>query len=480
MTEVRLSPGYRLGPYEVLSVLGAGGMGEVYRARDIRLDRTVAVKELPAAMAADTERRERFEREARAVSALNHPNICALYDVGRQDDLEYLVMELVDGETLADRLTRGPLPLDQALKLGSEIASALTRAHRQGIVHRDLKPGNVMLTRQGAKLLDFGLARMEVPGSATAGTVLVTHLPTQPRPITQAGAVLGTFQYMSPEQLEGREADARTDIFSFGALLYEAITGRRAFEGASQASLISAIMTGSPTSISSLQPTTPPALDRVIRTCLAKDPDERWQTAQDLGAELKWIAEGGSQTSGPVPSVPPRRSRERWAWAVAGLLGLVAATAVAQLITVETPRREVTRFAVPPRGGVPTVVVPVKAGEASLSPAWPVFLPDGRHFLFVYSDDTGPRSLQVGSIDTGEITDLGPIRSRVEYGAGHIYYLEQQTLMARPFLSDSRRFTGEPFPVASDRLTDDDQRRQRFVGVERGRPRLRGRRAGTA
>ena len=211
-----LQAGLRLGPYEIVSPLGAGGMGEVYKARDTRLDRMVAVKVLPESLADDPERRERFEREARAVSALNHPNICTLHDIGRQDGIDYLVMELLDGESLADRLTKGPLPIDQALRLGVEIADALSKAHRQGIVHRDLKPANVMLTKVGAKLLDFGLARLDAPTTTSS----VSYLPTQAKGLTQAGTVLGTFQYMSPEQLEGKEADARADIFAFGALLY--------------------------------------------------------------------------------------------------------------------------------------------------------------------------------------------------------------------------------------------------------------------
>jgi len=294
-----LSVGTRLGPYEILSPLGAGGMGEVYRARDTRLDRTVAVKVLPAHLAQDPDRRARFEREARAASALNHPHICAVHDVGQQDGIDYLVMEHLEGETLADRLQKGALPQEQALRIGVQVADALDKAHRAGIVHRDLKPGNVMLTKAGAKLLDFGLARVAEPAGIAGG---LSTFPTQAKPLTEAGSLLGTFQYMAPEQLEGKEADARTDIFAFGSILYEMLTGRRAFEGKSQASLIAAILEREPAPIATLQPMTPHALERLVRRCLAKDPDERWQSAGDLAAELKWIADGGSVGAPPTAS----------------------------------------------------------------------------------------------------------------------------------------------------------------------------------
>src|SRR6185369_17247896 len=260
-----LSPGSRSGAYEILDLLGAGGMGEVYRARDTRLDRTVAIKILQGHLTDDADLRHRFEREAKIVSSLNHPHICTLYDVGHQDGIEYIVMEHLEGESLADRLTRGPLPLAELLKVATEIADALDRAHRQGLVHRDLKPGNIMLTKGGAKLLDFGLARA-TGLSPNAGDL---SSPTLSRPITTQGTIVGTFQYMAPEQLEGKDADARSDIFSFGAMLFEMVTGRKAFEGQSQASLISAIMKDDPPLVSSLQRTSPLALDRVIRQCLA-------------------------------------------------------------------------------------------------------------------------------------------------------------------------------------------------------------------
>src|SRR4051812_32767441 len=256
-----LSAGTRLGPYEIVSPLGAGGMGEVYRAKDTRLERTVAVKVLPSHLSASADVRQRFEREARTISQLSHPHICALYDVGREGDVEYLVMELIEGETLSDRLPKGPLPLEQTLRCGQEIADALDKAHRQGIVHRDLKPGNVMLTKSGVKLLDFGLAKSIVAaGSAPDATSLPTVMGKKEN-LTEAGTVLGTFQYMAPEQLEGKEADARSDLFAFGCVVYEMATARKAFAGASQASLISAILRDDPRPISQLLPSSPAALD---------------------------------------------------------------------------------------------------------------------------------------------------------------------------------------------------------------------------
>ncbi len=242
-----IQAGSRLGPYELLAPIGAGGMGEVWRGKDTRLDRSVAVKILPAAFAEDEERRQRFEREAKAISSLNHPHICTLFDVGHEGDVHFLVMELLEGEVLADRLQKGPLPLDQVVKLGAQVAEALSAAHKQGIVHRDLKPGNVVLTKTGAKLLDFGLART---GAGLGGPSGSTELPTEMKPLTTAGTVLGTFQYMAPEQLEGAEADPRTDIFALGALLYEMATARRAFEGKSKTSLIAAILASQPPPIS--------------------------------------------------------------------------------------------------------------------------------------------------------------------------------------------------------------------------------------
>ena len=278
---MELTPGSRLGPYEIVSRIGAGGMGEVFRARDTRLERSVAIKVLPAELANNAQLKVRFEREARAISQLNHPNICTLYDVG--DD--YLVMELLDGETLADRIARGPLPLADVLKFGAQIAEALDRAHRAGIVHRDLKPGNVMITKAGAKLLDFGLAKSVQEEVTPDGETQQLN-----RSLTQEGTILGTFQYMAPEQLEAEQADSRTDIFALGAVLYEMTTGRRAFAGKTKTSLIASIVAGNPQPVSELAPLSPAALDHVISKCLEKERDDRWQSAHDVAQELKWIA----------------------------------------------------------------------------------------------------------------------------------------------------------------------------------------------
>src|ERR1700716_1640721 len=286
-------PGRRLGPYEILTAIGAGGMGEVYRARDTRLDRIVAIKVLPTHLADRSELRERFEREAHVVASLNHPHICTVHDTGHQDGIDFLVMEYLEGETLAQRLLKGALPLEQVLQYAIEIADALDKAHRKGVTHRDLKPGNIMLTKSGTKLLDFGLAKLKQ--EVAPANVQLSQLPTANDPLTAQGTIVGTLQYMAPEQLEGKEVDARTDIFAFGAVVYEMATGKRAFEGKSQASVIGAILRDDPPAVSSLRPMTPPALDRVVKRCLAKDPDDRWQSANDLANEVKWIAEGGAQ-----------------------------------------------------------------------------------------------------------------------------------------------------------------------------------------
>src|SRR5271163_1785752 len=291
-----LAPGSKLGPYEIGAHLGAGGMGEVYRARDTRLERTVAIKILPAQFSADPARKQRFEREAKTISSLNHPNICVLYDIGSQDGVDYLVMECVEGETLAKRIEKGPLPVEQVLNYGAQIAEALDKAHRSGIVHRDLKPGNVMLTATGAKLLDFGLAK-ETAGLATLATVTGT---SPASPLTQQGTIVGTFQYMSPEQIEGKEVDGRSDIFSLGAVLYEMVTGKRAFEGKTQLSVASSILEREPAPIRDMKQLTPAALEHAIQRCLAKDREERWQVARDLAMELNWIGKSGSQTIAPT------------------------------------------------------------------------------------------------------------------------------------------------------------------------------------
>jgi serine/threonine protein kinase len=270
-----LQPGTKLGPYKILAQAGAGGMGEVYKAADTRLNRTVAIKVLPGQFSEDAEMKQRFEREAQTIAALNHPNICTLYDVGRQDDIEFLVMEFLEGETLASRIAQGPLPLDEALKVAIAVADALDKAHAKGVTHRDLKPGNIMLTASGAKLLDFGLAKLK---QQTLPSDVASPAPPSGN-TTTPGTILGTMQYMAPEQLEGREADARSDIFAFGATLYEMVSGKRAFEGKSKAHLIAAIVSADPDPLSKVQPATPPALDFLVKRCLEKDPEERLQTA---------------------------------------------------------------------------------------------------------------------------------------------------------------------------------------------------------
>ncbi|HET7293200.1 MAG TPA: protein kinase, partial [Vicinamibacteria bacterium] len=307
-----LTLGARLGPYEILGPLGVGGMGEVYRARDVRLDRSVAIKVLPALYAQDPEQRARLEREARAVSRLNHAHICALYDIGHQDGVDFLVIELLEGQALAERLKAGPLPLDQVLRYGIEIANALQAAHREGVVHRDLKPGNVMLTKSGAKLLDFGLAKVEDTEA----------YPASPESLTAEGLIVGTFHYMAPEQVEAKEADARTDVFALGSLLFEMTTGRRAFQGASQAGLTAAILKDDPPALGALRPNVPPALERLVRACLAKDPDDRVQSAHDVMQELRWIQEDFTRPEAAPARRGARGERLWWAAAIVALAAL--------------------------------------------------------------------------------------------------------------------------------------------------------------
>jgi eukaryotic-like serine/threonine-protein kinase len=365
-----LSSGTKLGPYEILAPLGAGGMGEVYRARDTRLDRTVAVKILPAHLSSNPEARHRFEREARAISSLNHPNICTLHDVGHQDGTDFLVMEYLEGETLADRLIHGPLPPEQLLKYGIEICEGLEKAHKNGVIHRDLKPGNIMLTKSGAKLMDFGLAKATSTSAPPSSSLTIT-LPSADQPLTARGVMLGTFQYMSPEQLEGKEADARSDIFALGAVLYEMASGKRAFTGKSQASIVAAILAFDPPPVSAVQPMSPPALDRVVRTCLAKDPDDRWQTAHDVKLQLRWIAEGGSQAGIPAPLAARRRRSQNVAWAAAGICLLaVLATSSALWLRPHRPLLPLRASLLPPK-------------NCSFDPFGFAISPDGKRLAFV-------------------------------------------------------------------------------------------------
>jgi serine/threonine-protein kinase len=386
--QVSLNSGTRLGPYEILSLVGAGGMGEVYKARDTRLDRTVAIKILAPTLAADAQFRERFEREARAISQVEHPHICALHDVGEQAGTAYLVMQYLDGETLADRLAKGALPIGQALATAIEIASALDRAHQAGIVHRDLKPGNIMLTRGGAKLLDFGLAKSVTSvvgiGSGSPVAPTITNLTAQ-------GAVLGTFQYMAPEQIEGHEADARTDIFAFGAVLYEMVTGARAFSGKSHASLISSILKDEPRPVTELQPRTPPLLDHIVSRCLAKDPDERWQSAADLTRELQWISSTGMSDRAMPAAAAPSRLRERVLFGTAvALAGLIVGSLVTLMVIRSGASQSAQRpptivrsaISIAPAEHLQAIGIDRTTNEGRPSRTAMAWSPDGRSIIF--------------------------------------------------------------------------------------------------
>ncbi len=359
---MEIVPGRRLGPYEIVSRIGAGGMGEVWRGRDTRLERSVAIKILPSEFASNAQLKSRFEREAKTISQLSHPNICTLFDVGHEDGVDFLVMELLEGESLADRIARGPLALHEVLRYGQQIAEALDKAHRQGVVHRDLKPGNVMLTKSGAKLLDFGLAKF------TQVEVSLDDL-TQQKPLTREGTIVGTFQYMSPEQLEGQDADARTDIFSLGAVLYEMATGHRAFDGKTKTSLIAAIVSTQPPPISQLQPMTPPGLEHIIQKCLEKDRDDRWQSSHDIAEELRWLSSAGSQAGVGAPLVARRKRRE---------LGLVVAVALL-LVTAGILGVFLTRNNAPERVYRASIVLPSNLNYYSGPPA---ISPDGSTLVY--------------------------------------------------------------------------------------------------
>ena len=535
----------------------------MYRARDTRLGRDVAVKILPTELSADAARKLRFEREAKTISGLNHPNICTLHDVGSQDGVDYLVMEYVEGETLAKRLEKGPLPLEQVLKYGAQIGDALDKAHRAGIVHRDLKPGNIMLTASGAKLLDFGLAK---PAAVLTGATMSATTPLH-SPVTQEGTVVGTFQYMSPEQVEGKEVDGRSDIFSLGAVLYEMVTGKRAFEGKSQLSVASAILEKEPAPVSAAKPLTPPALDHALRKCLAKNPDERWQSASDLASELRWVSESGAQARSAAPPAAAGRIIQEWlAWLVAGILlaGLVATMlwrtpkpieetmyfpaplaipardvaiapngrTIALIAYQESARKNLLwiyelgshnvralgdtesasypfwsadgqsiaffadgklkkldisggpvqticdapagrggtwnkdgvivfapdanegLYRVSPLGGEPRQITFKDKSRGEDGHRWPVFLPDGKHYLYLTANFTGLKGVNaifVGALDSNEKHFVVNANANAAYAApGYLLFYGDKTLLAQRFDPKSFALTGEPKTVLAD------------------------------
>jgi eukaryotic-like serine/threonine-protein kinase len=578
-----LATGTKLGPYEIQSPLGAGGMGEVYRARDTRLGRDVAIKILPAQFSADPVRKQRFEREAKTISSLNHPHICTLHDVGHQDGMDFLVMECVEGETLAKRLEKGPLPLEQVLKFGSQIADALDKAHRSGIVHRDLKPGNIMLTPAGAKLLDFGLAKPSVPLANLA--TLTAAVPTTP--VTQEGTIVGTFQFMSPEQVEGKEVDGRSDIFSLGAVLYEMLTGLRAFEGKSQLSVASAILEKEPAPISSVKPMTPPALDHAIKKCLAKLPDERWQSASDLASELKWITESAGQSAGTAFGKTQGKTWRRAAWLIAGVLAGAAIVGavrwpsskapeetmyfpapmpvpardiavapnghtIAVIAYLESARRSalwiyelgsrsarnladteganfpfwspdgrsIAFFAdgklkkvevsggpvqmvcdapsgrggtwnkdgvivftpdarsglglyrVSASGGTATPVSNLDKSRAELSHRWPMFLPDGTHYLYMATNFAGRKGVDaifVGALNSSEKRFVVEAAANAAYAApGYLLFYRDKALLAQRFDLKQFALTGEPTTILDDIQYQPQVKRAVFGVSEKG------------
>ncbi|GAC1515266.1 MAG: hypothetical protein NVS1B11_31920 [Terriglobales bacterium] len=567
-----LTSGTRLGPYEIVGPIGAGGMGEVYRARDTRLDRTVAIKILPSKFSADPVYKQRFEREAKTISSLNHPHICILYDVGHQGEIDYIVMECVEGETLVKRLEKGPLPLERVMQYGMEIADALAKAHSSGIVHRDLKPANIMLTSTGTKLLDFGLAK---PVRALAS--LATLTAAEPAPVTEEGTIVGTFQYMSPEQVEGKELDGRSDIFSLGAVMYEMVTGTRAFEGKSQLSVASAILGKEPEPMNAAQPLTPPALDRTVKKCLAKPADERWQSANDLASELKWIGELTLQPreAESVPGAHRMWQHVGWILAATFFLLLIAMGAVGwhtknghpqfmrfntsipfaandlalspdgrtlaavaysaqannyvlwtyevggqqtnplsgtqgasypfwspdgrsigffadgKLKKVElsggqvqalsdapngrggtwnkdgvilfTPDASGGIFRMSSAGGSPTELTKPDSSRFEQSHRWPMFLPDGKKFLYLaatFSGELEKNAIFLGSLDSQEKQLLVNTSSNAAYAEpGYLLYLREKTLVAHPF--DPKRYvlSGEPHSLGGEVLY--------FPGVDR-------------
>jgi len=570
-----LTPGAKLGPYEIQSPLGAGGMGEVYRARDTRLDREVAIKVLPTSLSSDGSLKQRLEREAKAISKLSHPHICTLHDIGHQDGVDFLVMEYLEGETLEQRLSKGPLPPEQTIRIAAQMAEALAKAHKLGIVHRDLKPSNVMLTKTGAKLMDFGLAKEFGPAHLPD---VLTAMTAEQSKLTAEGMIVGTFQYMAPEQLEGKEADARTDIFTLGTVTYEMATGQPAFTGNSRASLVAAILSSEPQPMKSLQPMTPAALERVVRKCLTKDPDERWQSANDLATELNWIAEGGSQAVEAGLARAGNRNWQRASWLLTATFSLlvmaggaawwkasnrrptamyfqtsvpfsaddVALSPNGRMLAMVAYSKQTNNYVlwtnevggrqtnslvgtqdasypfwspdgrsigffadgklkkVDLSGGQPQVLCDAPNGRGGTwnrdgvivftpdslgglsrvsssggSPVemtkpdtsrfetthrWPVFLGDGKHFLYLAANFSGQlenNAIFLGSLDSQDRRLLVNTSANAAYAeSGYLLYLRDKTLVAQSF--DRRRYilSGEPHPLSDDVLY--------FPGVDRG------------
>jgi len=393
-----LASGTKLGPYEIQSPLGAGGMGEVYRARDTRLERTVAVKILPAHLSSDPVLKQRFEREAKSISSLNHPHICTLHDVGHQDGTDFLVMEYLEGETLAQRLSRGALPLPELVKISIDILDALEQAHRAGIVHRDLKPANVMLTKGGAKLLDFGLAKPGTSGTAAVAasvplhSIALTISSASPQsPLTSSGGLVGTVQYMAPELFAGKEADTRSDIFSFGAMLYEMATGHRAFAGKTQIKVVSAILEDDLRPVSQVHPGLPAEIDHVVRACLEKQPQDRYQSAHDIAVELKWISQMAKEPAAGLTQMPK-------AWvAVALFASLLLGGLAVHFLTPAAPV-PMAALAILPSPGV-TLSFSGLYGAPAISP-------DSTRIVVVGSDTSGTRKLLLRSLDRTALTPL--------------------------------------------------------------------------
>ncbi len=384
-----LSPGQKLGPYEIVSSAGSGGMGEVYKARDTRLERTVAIKILPERSTQNEAMRARFEREAKAISSLNHPHICTLHDIGHENGIDYLVMEYLEGQTLSDRIKKGRIPLTEALEIAFEIADALDKAHRQGLIHRDLKPSNIILTSGGAKLLDFGLAKFQFTDGPVAGISDIT----QTTPLTGSGTIVGTLQYMSPEQLEGAEADARSDIFAFGAILYEMISGKRPFEGKSQASIIAAIIERDPPTTTVISPETPPGVDRLIRKCLEKTPDRRWQSARDLADEIHWQSHSSSLAVTATSIADKKRFRFRLGWLIPIILLPIAAYYGLGGRSHAVQTRNLVRFEITPNAGIQSI-------------SWPQISPDGSLLAFKAVDQNNQERIWIRPMDAAEAYPL--------------------------------------------------------------------------